>query len=104
MRYRWPGNVRELEHVIQRAVLLANGKLVRGEDLDLEPNVQTEALSLRTVRERTDRVTIIEALRRTGGNISRAAQELEISRPSLHDLLRKHRVNANQFKAMRHAG
>jgi transcriptional regulator of acetoin/glycerol metabolism len=46
----------------------------------------------------TDRATIIEALRRTCGNISKAAQELEISRPSLHDLLRKHSIDASRYK------
>jgi two-component system NtrC family response regulator len=100
-RHKWPGNVRELEHHLQRAVLLSNGKVLRTDDLELEPGSQTEPLSLRAIRERTDRVTIIEALRRTCGNISKAAQELEISRPSLHDLLRKHRINANEYKALR---
>jgi two-component system NtrC family response regulator len=100
MHYDWPGNVRELEHHVQRAVLLSNGKLVRAVDLGLGEEDQMKSLSLRSIRENTDRQTVVEALRRCGGNISRAAQELEISRPTLHDILKKYSIDASSFKAM----
>ena len=96
--YAWPGNVRELEHHVQKAVVFASGRLVHAKDLELDPENRLESLSLRQVREQTDRSTIIQALRRTCGNISKAAQELEISRPSLHDLLRKHGIDASRYK------
>jgi two-component system NtrC family response regulator len=97
--YSWPGNVRELEHHVQKAVVFATGHLVHAADLELEPGNRLESLSLRQVREQNDRRTIVQALRRTCGNISKAAQELEISRPSLHDLLRKHDIDASRYKS-----
>jgi two-component system, NtrC family, response regulator len=98
LRYDWPGNIRELEHHVQRAILLSNGRLVRAADLGLGTDDWLEPISLRKVREETDRQAIVEALRRNGGNISKAAQELQISRPSLHDLIRKHGVDTTTFK------
>ncbi len=99
MRYEWPGNVRELEHHVQKAVVLCSGRLVRASDLGLAGMHQLEPQSLRSVRERTDRLMVEQALRRTCGNISKAAQELEISRPSLHDLLRKHGIDATEYRS-----
>jgi two-component system NtrC family response regulator len=99
-RYEWPGNVRELEHHVQRAVLLSSGRLIRAADLALSGDTPARPPSLRKIRDETDRSTIIEALRRSCGNISKAAAELEISRPSLHDLLRKHRIDAGLFKGV----
>jgi two-component system NtrC family response regulator len=97
LHYHWPGNVRELEHHVQKAVVLSSGRLIRSVDLGLEEE-SPPAASLRDVREQTDRRMIIQALRRTCGNISKAAQELEISRPSLHDLMRKHGIEAMRFR------
>jgi two-component system NtrC family response regulator len=102
LHYEWPGNVRELEHHVQKAVVLCGGRLVRAADLGLAGAQLVEPQSLRRVRERTDRLMIEQALRRTCGNISKAAQELEISRPSLHDLLRKHGIDATAYRS--HSG
>ena len=98
LHYRWPGNVRELEHHVQKAVVLSSGRLVRAVDLDLGEANPLESLSLRAVREQTDHNMIDQALRRTCGNISKAAEELGISRPSLHDLMRKHGIDATLYR------
>jgi two-component system NtrC family response regulator len=97
-RYAWPGNVRELEHRIQRAIVLTRGRVVRPEDLELAGEDGVQALTLRGAREHAERRVVTEALRRTCVNIARAAKELEISRPTLHDLLRKLDVHAADFK------
>ncbi len=97
--YGWPGNVRELEHHVQRSVLMSSGRSVDAADLELTGSDEQRSLSLRNAREATDREIIIQALRRTGGNVSNAAKELKISRPSLHDLLRKLQINAKGFKS-----
>jgi len=97
-RHRWSGNVRELEHHMQRAVLLAEGKLVRAADLELSVPSGGPTTPLRATREDSDRRAVVDALRRTCGNISKAAEELEVSRPTLHDLLRKLQIDAGQFK------
>ncbi|WP_313536509.1 PEP-CTERM-box response regulator transcription factor [Sphingomonas sp.] len=83
----WPGNVRELENRIKRAVIMAEGKMVHAEDLDLAPG-DAAAINLRAVREAADRQAIRHALARSDGNVSAAARLLGISRPTLYDLLK----------------
>ncbi|MBL8651434.1 MAG: PEP-CTERM-box response regulator transcription factor [Sphingopyxis sp.] len=95
---RWPGNVRELENRIKRAVIMADGKLVAKDDLDLAgaaANDGDEAwLNLRSAREAADRVAIRRAMMQSEGNISLAAKLLGISRPTLYDLLKQYRMQA----------
>ncbi len=85
--WSWPGNVRELENRIKRAVIMAEGKTVHAEDLDLAPG-DAAAINLRAVREAADRQAIRHALARSDGNVSAAARLLGISRPTLYDLLK----------------
>jgi two-component system NtrC family response regulator len=87
----WPGNIRELENRMKRAVIMADGKLVTAEDLDLEAR-EDEALpvNLKAARELTDRRAIRQALARTENNISGAAKLLGISRPTLYDLMKQY--------------
>ena len=92
---RWPGNVRELENRIKRAVIMADGKLVMREDLDMAGGGEEgeEAwLNLRSAREAADRVAIRRAMTQSEGNISLAAKLLGISRPTLYDLLKQYRM------------
>ena len=96
--YGWPGNVRELENRIKRAVIMADGKSVSADDLDLPGSVNAEeaeiALNLRAARETADRKAIRQALSRTENNISGAAKLLGISRPTLYDLLKQYQLQA----------
>jgi len=96
--YSWPGNVRELENRIKRAVIMADGKSVAAEDLDLpgSPDASEEelALNLRAAREIADRRAIRQAMSRTDNNISGAAKLLGISRPTLYDLLKQYQLQA----------
>ena len=89
----WPGNVRELENRVKRAVIMADAKLVKAEDLDLdvsEDDGPELALNLKAAREQADRKMIRQALARTEGNISSTAKLLGISRPTLYDLLKQY--------------
>jgi two-component system NtrC family response regulator len=97
-RHPWQGNVRELEHRVQRAVVLSSGRVVRAEDLELTSEDNGGLLPLREAREVAERRVVLEALRRSCGNIARAAKDLEISRPTLHDLLRKLSIQAADYK------
>jgi two-component system NtrC family response regulator len=96
--YAWPGNVRELENRLKRAVIMADGKSIGAEDLDLRGTRCSEdselALNLRAARETADRRAIRVALSRTENNISGAAKLLGISRPTLYDLLKQYRLQA----------
>jgi two-component system, NtrC family, response regulator len=87
----WPGNVRELENRMKRAVIMAEGKLITAEDLDLgTPEPDGLAVNLKAAREEADRKAIRQALARTEGNISNTAKLLGISRPTLYDLLKQY--------------
>ncbi|HAU21946.1 MAG TPA: sigma-54-dependent Fis family transcriptional regulator, partial [Erythrobacter sp.] len=90
----WPGNVRELENRVKRAVIMADGKLIGAEDLDLggDEEGQAEVLNLKSAREEADRKVIRRALARNEGNISNTAKMLGISRPTLYDLLKQYEL------------
>ena len=92
----WPGNVRELENRVKRAVIMADGKLVGAEDLDLDAGAEDsgEMLNLKCAREQSDRKMIRHALARSEGNISNTAKLLGISRPTLYDLLKQYDLQA----------
>ena len=95
MKHSWPGNVRELKHVLCRAILLEDGPILDGEDFvpDLsgrpgDPPVATGPAQARaaTVAEGT---LLLNALKATGGNKSKAAEILGISRKTLYARLKR---------------
>lgn len=93
-QYAWPGNVRELENRIKRAVIMAEGIKITLMDLEMEPAcVQYEGMTLKKAREIMEKELIMKALARNGGNMTKAAAELGISRPSLYNLMEKFRVS-----------
>jgi two-component system, NtrC family, response regulator len=92
--HTWPGNVRELENRIKRAVVMADGGQVSGEDMELSSEgYDPLMLNLRQVRDDAEGKALRRTLQIVDGNISRAAELLGVSRPTLYDLLKKHGVN-----------
>jgi two-component system NtrC family response regulator len=86
--HAWPGNVRELENVIKRAVIMADGAEIKASDIGLsEAEPDLAALNLRQVREQAERQAVLRVLGRVNGNLSRAAELLGVSRPTLYDLM-----------------
>ena len=100
--YSWPGNVRELENVIQRAIILAPGQVVRFEDLTLNlqedesvdgedvvdiGDYQSAGSFERQLRDYKVRLAVT-AVRENNGNKTLAARSLQISRAYLHRLIR----------------
>ncbi len=96
--YSWPGNVRELENKIKGAVIMADGKQVTAADLGISPGSgEPESLNLREVRQRAECKAIRTALMKNFGNISRTAEQLGITRPTLYDLLNKYGLSAEAY-------
>ncbi len=88
--YAWPGNVREMENRIKRAVIMAEGRQITSADLDLPVgHIQSTVpgQSLKEARDELDRSMIRKSLERHSGTVSRAAEELGISRPTLYELM-----------------
>ena len=92
--YPWPGNIRELENRINGAVIMAEGKYIGADDLGLPADSpELEWLNLRSARQRAESDAIRQALAVAGGNLSKAAELLGITRPTLYDLLDKNGIN-----------
>lgn len=91
MAYAWPGNVRELRHAVEKAVILAAGDTLQADDFSLEcvRNAPTPAAQPITL-EAMERELIAQTLARTNYNISLAASELGITRPTLYAKIKKH--------------
>lgn len=85
----WRGNVRELENVVTSAVIMAEGRQIGPEALRLDAAGE-DVLDLRQVRNEAERRAIQRALAKAGGNLSKVADLLGVSRPTLYDLLDKH--------------
>ena len=88
--YGWPGNVRELDHSVERAVLMAQGKVVHAPDLGLnlarEAAPRLEEMSI----EEVESFLIKKTLARCDGNARRAAEELGLSRSAFYRRLEKY--------------
>ncbi len=88
--YPWPGNVRELENKLKRAVIMASGKQITQQDLSfVGPYSEYEAMGLNKAREAVERNLIERALSRNRGNLTKCADELQIARSSLYELIEK---------------
>ena len=88
--HSWPGNVRELENVIRRAVIMADGPTISAADIGIPAAEADEsALNLRQVREHAEKDAVVRVLGRVNGNLSKAAELLGVSRPTLYDLLHR---------------
>ncbi|MBI5870185.1 MAG: sigma-54-dependent Fis family transcriptional regulator [Actinobacteria bacterium] len=88
--YYWPGNVRELQNAIERATILSRGKVIGPDDLPAEirkgASLSSETINLPAegvALEKVERELIAQALERTGGNRTKAAELLGISRHTL---------------------
>jgi DNA-binding NtrC family response regulator len=86
----WQGNVRELNHVIERAVLMSQGHLVRLGDLALRSASSTATRLDEMSIEEVEAFLIKKALGRFSGNVSQAAQALGLSRSALYRRLQRY--------------
>jgi DNA-binding NtrC family response regulator len=89
MAYDWPGNVRELSNAIERAMVVGRPPAIRPEDLPLRGKVRTEVPDGETLAEMEKRY-IAAVLERTSGNVTRAAEILNVDRVTVYNKIRKY--------------
>ncbi|MBK1640330.1 PEP-CTERM-box response regulator transcription factor [Chromatium okenii] len=92
--YHWPGNVREMESRIKRATIMAEGQQIGLDDLDLDcvSDVPHTLMTIQEARLQAESQVIRRALIQFDGNISLAAKELGVTRPTLYGLLEKYNL------------
>lgn len=98
--YEWPGNVRELENKVHRAVIMTESPVIEPDVLGFSAASPLgrgsldafSKLTLREAREFVERELIVSAIREQHQNMAKAAEVLGISRPTLYDLTKKHRI------------
>jgi DNA-binding NtrC family response regulator len=92
-RYTWPGNIRELQHAIERAIIMAEGNELDSRDfffLSAKPSSEKVQSTTTLNLDDMERSTIQRAIDKNGGNISKAAKELGLTRASLYRRLEKY--------------
>ena len=96
--YNWPGNVRELENKVRRAITLAEGPVITATDIGLERSeTASDSLDLKVAREEFEKKLIKKAVLKNNYNISKAADDLGLSRPTLHHLIKKYNIIKKQL-------
>jgi DNA-binding NtrC family response regulator len=95
LAHSWPGNVRELENLIERAIVLSYSDYIDVEDIDpfiskrsSETNISFDDLNLESIEKNA----IIEALKRTDGSLSKAAEMLGLHRNSIRNKINKYNI------------
>ena len=88
--YPWPGNVRELQNCTKRAVIMSDRPTLQAADFGLAPaDPESGIKTLRQVRDDAEKDAVIRVLSWVNGNMSRAAELLGVSRPTLYDLINR---------------
>ncbi len=92
--YSWPGNVRELENKVRRAVIICERKFLTPSDLNIsmKEGESGRGETLKDIRSQVERGHIQKVLDKHNWNITRAAEELAVSRPTLHDMIKKYQI------------
>jgi len=94
-KHDWPGNIRELQHAVERAVILSESNILEPHDFfvregsgTVEEDFSPENMKL----EEVEKILIRKVIDKHGGNISRAAKELGLTRASLYRRIEKHGI------------
>lgn len=92
-KHTWPGNIRELQHAVERAVILSESNILMPHDFflsQIEDNDQSDLSEDITNLEEREKLLIRKVIDKHGGNISKAAKELGLTRASLYRRIEKH--------------
>ncbi|MBU2651460.1 MAG: sigma-54 dependent transcriptional regulator [Bacteroidetes bacterium] len=91
--HSWPGNIRELQHAVERAVIMSESNILEPDDFFLSRIEENQDDAIRTSNlnlEETEKMLIRKVIDKHGGNISKAAKELGLTRASLYRRIEKY--------------
>ncbi|NQZ87227.1 MAG: PEP-CTERM-box response regulator transcription factor [Colwellia sp.] len=97
--HKWPGNIRELQNKVKSSVIMTTGTQVTAFDLGFFDHTNTEfelSLNLRSVREKAESLAIQKAYALAVGNMSKTADLLGVTRPTLYSLIEKYGLTINE--------
>jgi DNA-binding NtrC family response regulator len=90
-KHNWPGNIRELQHSVERAVIMSDGNILQPHDFFLSQAEEDKSLDTTNLNlEETEKMLIRKVIDKHGGNISKAAKELGLTRASLYRRIEKY--------------
>jgi Nif-specific regulatory protein/two-component system response regulator AtoC len=107
MSHPWPGNVRELENVLERSFLFSRGPVIEslaleGEPVGTRPEIEANVVKLKDMTRlaamHTEEQLIRLALEEHGGNVSAVARQIGITPRAVHQKLKKHGIDPQQFR------
>jgi len=93
--FEFPGNVRELENMIERSIVVGNGKEIRLKDLPLEKNIVNSNIES---LDELEKKHILQILTKYDWNISRSAKALKVDRVTLYNKIKKHTLEPKDKK------
>ncbi len=100
--HSWPGNVRELEHVLERAVILSDGRQVTAQEIQLDGSTVVQVESFKQAKAavvtRFERAYLQQLLLAYRGNISQAADAAQKNRRAFFQLIRKYGIDVGQIR------
>lgn len=97
--YPWPGNVRELQNVIERAVIMSQKRKISLENLGAKFETVAKTIKIeKGPKKSLEKDEVIEAMKASQGNVSRAAQILSTHRRQLQRLLRRYGIDKGDFQ------
>jgi len=94
-KHNWPGNIRELQHAVERAMIMSESNILQPSDFFLSPVEDTQSDTINTSNmnlEETEKMLIRKVIDKHGGNISKAAKELGLTRASLYRRIEKYGI------------
>ena len=92
-KHNWPGNIRELQHSVERAIIMSESQVLEPNDFfisQLEDNSSSDLSATTLNLEETEKILIRKVIDKHGGNISKAAKELGLTRASLYRRIEKY--------------
>ncbi len=90
LKYAWPGNVRELQHTIEKAVILSEGNILKPDDFYFRTGLMASSTETDLNLEEMEKRLILNAISKSGNNMSAAAELLGITRQTLYNKLKKY--------------